>query len=763
MSEYSAFAESLSVSEDAATSNTLEPAMKESEKVMQQEENPEVTNSSIDAVEKETTVENKLGDKEVDVFVKQVTEMPAATEASSSTTEQQPKDSTEQSQFIVPELKGLKTITSSAKSYPPITQQTVPMKDNSRIRRKNGHADALVLKRFEDISTLYDAFKKAVEKYGDRPCFGDRKRDPTDPSKLLMEYEFITFKQVDEMASNLASGLRHLGTEPNQHLAIYSKNRKEWQISVEACNKQSLVSLALYDTLGEESSAFIMNHGEVVVLCCSGEVMPNVMKLAPKSKMLKHIICFDYVTEEQTNTLEKNGIKLYTFQQVLEMGKNNPCADVPPSPQSIACLNYTSGTTGLPKGVIITHFNFIAASAGITHNIIDLNENDCVISYLPLAHILERMVEIIFLQHGASIGFWSGNIKTLKDDLAALKPTAFPAVPRVLDKLYDGIKEKISKESKLKQWALNKAIKSKEEGMISGKSTPIADIVLGVVRKNFGGRIRFVLSGGAPIRPEVQAYMRVIFGCNLVQGYGLTETCAASTIQLAYDYSEGHIGCIVPSVEIKLDDVEEMNYTVEKNNSGEICVRGPSVSMGYYKDPEKTKEAWDEEGWFHTGDIGRYNENGTITIIDRKKNIFKLSQGEYIAAENIEQKLAQTKYINGIWVYGDSFKSCLVGFVVGNIPQLQQYAKEHGKQELADKIEELCEDADINKMVLAELTNTAKQHKLKGFEMVKAIKILPKEFDQYGCMTPTMKLVRNKMKELFQTDIDKLYETVPDA
>ena len=366
------------------------------------------------------------------------------------------------------------------------------------------------------------------------------------------------------------------------------------------------------------------------------------------------------------------------------------------------------------------------------------------------------------MQHGASVGFWEGNIKGLKDDLAALKPTAFPAVPRVLDKLFDGIKEKISKESKFKQWALAKALKSKEEGMQSGKSTPIADLVLGAVRKNFGGRIKFVLSGGAPIRAEVQKYMRTIFGCPLVQGYGLTETVAAATIQLYYDHSEGHIGCVLPSVEIKLDDVDEMNYSIEKNNSGEICVRGPSVSMGYYKDEEKTKEAWDSEGWFHTGDIGRLNETGTITIIDRKKNIFKLSQGEYIAAENIEQKLSQAKYVSGIWVYGDSFKSCVIGFVVANIPQLQEYARNNGKAELADKIEELCEDPEINKMVLNEIVSAAKQNKLKSFEIVKAIKLLPKEFEQYGVTTPTMKLVRNKLKDLFQKDIDQMYQGIPE-
>ena len=314
--------------------------------------------------------------KDINSFVEEITTPPKEEEPPvEAVPKSEPK--TDASLFLVPELKGIKTTTSSSKSYPPVANQTVSGGSDPRIKRKNGHQDALIIKKYEDISTLYDSFKKCVEKFADRPCLGRRMRDPTDSSKLLMEYEFITFKEVDDMSRNLACGLRHIGISPNQHIAIYSKNRREWQISVEACNKQSLVSLALYDTLGEESSNFIMNHGEVVSVCCSGETLGSVIKLAPKAEYLKSVICFDAITEEQKSTLEKINIKSYTLNEVMELGKQNPIEDVPPTPQSIACLNYTSGTTGMPKGVVITHLNFIAASAGIAHNIIDLNENDC--------------------------------------------------------------------------------------------------------------------------------------------------------------------------------------------------------------------------------------------------------------------------------------------------------------------------------------------------------------------------------------------------
>jgi len=297
---------------------------------------------------------------EIKEFVEQVTtvesteQLPVSEEPKeqpTTSTSSREASKTSETKFFAPELQGLKIVSCSTKSMPPLKMQTEPMQDNARVRRKVGHADALVMKRFEDISTLYDSFKRSVSKFGDRPCFGNRKRD-VDGKTLLNEYEFLTFKQVDEMASQMACALRFNGIQPNEHVAIYAKNRKEWQITAEACNKQSMVNLALYDTLGEESSNFIMNHGEVVALCCSGEVMASVLKLVPKSQFLKLVVCFDDVTEEQVTSIEKSGVKLLTFAQMLELGKANPCEDVPPSPNSVASLNYTSGTTGMPKGVI---------------------------------------------------------------------------------------------------------------------------------------------------------------------------------------------------------------------------------------------------------------------------------------------------------------------------------------------------------------------------------------------------------------------------
>jgi long-chain acyl-CoA synthetase len=440
------------------------------------------------------------------------------------------------------------------------------------------------------------------------------------------------------------------------------------------------------------------------------------------------------------------------------MGADNPIDDVAPTAETLATIMYTSGTTGMPKGVMLTHMNVIACITGVVHSLFYLNENDVLLSYLPLAHILERVAEMAFFQHGAAIGFFQGDIRELANDIKTLRPTLLPAVPRVLDRFYERLTNHIETLGPISKFMFEKAIAAKREAIKTGGTTPIWDVLVFSKTKDFvGGRLRGMLSGGAPLSGKVQEFLRIAFDCPIIQGYGLTETCAGGSIQIPHDNSFGHIGPPIASCEIKVVSVPEMNYFADGNPpSGEICIRGPNVSIGYYKDEEKTKEVFDEDGWFHTGDIGSWNPNGTLTIKDRLKNIFKLSQGEYVAAENLEIKMGVSQYVARLWVYGDSFKAVLVGVVVANVEALKTWAREN--QIDHSDIDTLIADKRVNALILKDLENTAKSAKLKGFEFIKAVHVVAQDFDTFGGTTPTLKLKRNVLKEHYQKEIDEMYE-----
>ncbi|EFC45835.1 predicted protein [Naegleria gruberi] len=665
----------------------------------------------------------------------------------------------------------------------------------SPIRRRADFKDGLVSGcTFNDKTptTCYESFKFAAEKFPNRPCLGRidtiaSSSTPNAPPQLGVKFE--TYSQVQEKVLNVGSALVNTGLKPHYHVAIYSKNRPEWQVVSEACHTQSLVTIALYDTLGEESSVYIMNHGEVVTLFVSGDDVfsKNVMKWVNQCEYLKHVVLFDnlenakYAEQVQTWKEEfknktKDSVKLYTFSEFSALGAGDKRVNpTPPRAIDISSIMYTSGTTGMPKGVILTHLNIVSTISGVIGNLIHISEQDRVISYLPLAHILERVAEMAFIQVGGSIGYWRGDVRKLKDDIAIVQPTLFPAVPRVLDRLYDGIRDQIKQKKKFAQMIFQKAYNSKlkaiETNGIEVKNPILDMLVFNKLKAAVGGKLKGILSGGAPLRKEVQQFISVAFGCPVVQGYGLTETCAGSTIQLPYDFSTGHGGCLLPCLEVKLVDVPDMNYSNKSNNSGEVCIRGPNISLGYYKEEEKTREVYDTDGWFHTGDIGRWLPSGQLAIVDRKKNMFKLAQGEYVAAENVEGKLSEANYVSRLWVYGDSYKTFLVGFVAVNGLKLLDWALQNQKlanvtaisqlseSQQLEHLEKLCADESVNKMILKELERVGKEKKLLGFEMVKAIKLLPRDFEFYpGCTTPKLSLVRNKLRDLFQKDIDEMYE-----
>jgi len=307
------------------------------------------------------------------------------------------------------------------------------------------------------------------------------------------------------------------------------------------------------------------------------------------------------------------------------------------------------------------------------------------------------------------------------------------------------------------------AYEKKAEGLKEGYMTHgLYDrLVFGKVKERLGGRVRLMFSGSAPLSEAVHTFLRVCFGVPVLEGYGQTESAACISAQLPWDLGTvGHVGFPVPTCEVKLVDVPEMDYlsTDKPFPRGELCFRGPIASKGYYKNPKKTDELIDKDGWLHTGDVAFIDDIGRIKIVDRSKNIFKISQGEYIAPEKLENIFVQSPWIAQCFVYGDSLKSSLVAIIVPDFESLQPWAKEQGHKD-AENPKGLCADPAIVKMILDDANKKGKENKIRGFETIVACTLVSTPFSvENDLLTPTFKLKRPQAKKAFQDAIDEMYK-----
>eukprot|EP00163_Fabomonas_tropica_P005097 TRINITY_DN14566_c0_g2_i1.p1 TRINITY_DN14566_c0_g2~~TRINITY_DN14566_c0_g2_i1.p1 ORF type:complete len:659 (-),score=144.97 TRINITY_DN14566_c0_g2_i1:147-2123(-) len=609
----------------------------------------------------------------------------------------------------------------------------------------------LVTRYYPEVSTLYENFKRGVDRFGSSPCLGTRNGEGP--------FVFQTYDEVNTRLTNFGSGLRALGLKRGDFVGLYSQNRAEWVICEQACNAYSQVSVPLYDTLGHDAARYIINHARLSVVVCSSEHTPDVLTLGKECPTLKIVVQMEDVDSAMAAKCP-SGLTLVSFADVEKKGQDAPLKHDPPNPEDLATICFTSGTTGDPKGAELSHANLIADVSGVIVRGLSLEHSDVHLSYLPLAHMFERAVQCALFPVGATIGFFRGDIKLLMDDVKELRPTIFPSVPRLFNRIYDKIMGGVKTAGGLKQKLFETAFAAKKRGLDQGYLWhPLWDrLVFAKVRAALGGRVRVMVTGSAPILPEVMNFLRICFSCNVLEGYGQTETAAAATLSHEFDYTLGHVGPPLPSVEIKLVDVPEMNYLSSDKPfpRGEVCFRGPVVFMGYHRKPDITKEAIDSDGWLHSGDIGAFLDNGCLKIIDRKKNIFKLSQGEYIAPEKIENVYATNRYVMQSFVHGDSLQPVLVAIVVPDPEVILPWAKENG---LPEDINELCKNDKVKKLIHDEIIETGKNAKLNRLELVKAITLEPEPFSvDGGTMTPTFKLKRPQLRDHYKSDIASMYK-----
>ena len=634
--------------------------------------------------------------------------------------------------------------------------------------------------------TMWDAFYINIKKgRHDKNFIGYRKKINKD--ELEKKYTWITIKEAYDKMINFSKGLRLLNLCPEiklpnedinyRFLGIYSRNKPEWLLAYFGAIRDSITVVTIYDTLGDVSMEHIFNQTKLNTVLAEIKVAKKLLNLSNQNKTgeIKNLIILDQEDDpESINGLKEKGFNIYKFEDIIEKGKTEgqDIELIEPKPETISTINYTSGTTGNPKGAKIMHSSIILNTDVIEMLGLYLDENyDIYLSFLPYAHIMETLIMAVLVCRGIPIGIYNGNALKLLEDAQILHPTTMCVVPRIFQRVFDGIQKEISKRPQIIQRIFNKCMKIKmkdfqETGML--KNFLIDKYILAEIRDLIGGRMRFMLCGSAPLDSYRLNFLRCAFSCEIVEGYGQTEDCAGILLTRTYDPICGHIGGPGYSTELKLVDCPDLNYFSTDINPetglpqprGEICIRGPILFKGYLSDIEKTKEALDSEGWLHSGDVCviQPEHGNAIMIIDRVKNMFKLQQGEYIAPEKIENILVKNKYIEQLFIYGDGLENYLVGIIVPNKNEVIEFLKTKGINATKQNVTDYYENEDLKNEIIQSLDKFGRENDLKGFELIKKCYLFKEQFTiENDLVTPTLKIKRNKAKNYFINEIKTMY------
>jgi long-chain acyl-CoA synthetase len=503
------------------------------------------------------------------------------------------------------------------------------------------------------------------------------------------------------MAQELAQGMEELKLlQPMQYegaqlrlVGLYAKNREEWLITDIACWMVSATNVPLYDTLGDESLAWVFEQTEMstVFLGAAGIGKLLAMYKNKTIKSLKHLVSFDPVDSATASAIAEAGLQLLTFSDVMKKGHETKVDLHPASPDSLMTICYTSGTTARCKGVEITHRAFHDnARACLESGVFEELYNGMpMFSYLPLAHVFERVMTYISIIGGFKIGFYHGDMLKIVEDIAVVMPEVLVGVPRIYCRVYDNVLSGINKTTGFKRKLLNRAIEAKNAAFKKDRTIThwfYDRFILGKIRQALGGKVKLLVSAAAPLDTQIINTLMVLFSAKFIQGYGQTETAGAIALTYPDDPLPGSLGPPSMGCCAKVVDVPEMNYLATDQTEGvrtprgELWVKGPIVSRRYFKDPENTKQTMDGEGWLHTGDIVVLWRDGQMKIIDRKKNIFKLQQGEYVAPEKIENVLLNSQWISQIFVYGDGLQTYVIAIIIPKKESVLAWAQQHGTQ-----------------------------------------------------------------------------------
>jgi len=625
--------------------------------------------------------------------------------------------------------------------------------------------------------TVYELFQNAKVQYPSRPFLGYR---PINEKGEAGEFVFQTYAQVAARVDKFGSGLQSLNLIPKCKdpvldnkglLGIFSRNCCEWIIAEQACYAFGAIPVPMYDSYSPKDVAYTTNMcGYTTILVHEAKLDVAIQsKSEPGSESLANLIVIGSVKPDLAAAAQSKGLTIYRMEEIEAKGQLGAPHSAP-QPSEVMTFCFTSGTTGDSKGAMLTHRNIVSdAAAAFGHleglpNPMKFTE-EVHLSYLPLPHVFERFNFQLIMYIGGQVGFFQGDPLKLVDDLLHIHPTVFASVPRLLNRIHDKLRAGVREKGGIAEKLFNKGYADKVAGLKQGKLThPIWDrLVFSKVKAKVGlDRVKLMTTGSAPISSEVLTFLRCVFAVPVMEGYGQTEIAAAATVTDPRDQALGSVGGPLAVNDIKLVDVPDMSYlSTDRDHNGlpclgrgEICFRGPNVFKGYYKMPEKTAETIDAQGWVHSGDIGLWTTDGKVKIIDRKKNIFKLSQGEYVAAEKIEIYNQKSKFIMQNFVYGDSFQDCLVAIVTLDPDYVPEWAKKNGLQ---GSLEELSKNPKLKSAVLDDIKKIHRAEKMAGFELVKDVYLEPVAWTPDDLLTPTFKLKRQPCQEKYKAAIDAMY------
>jgi len=650
-------------------------------------------------------------------------------------------------------------------------------------RREKSQENAVYKEYIIDnkVDTVTKAFNYAVAKYGNKNCLGTRqilgeteemqKNGKMFKKLSLGDYTWMNYNQTHSISKKFGAGLRELGVKPQDAIAIYAETRAEWLMSAFGAFSQSIVVGTLYTNLGDEAIMHGLNETGVSLVVTSHELLPKFKNMLAHCPNIKSIIVMEDQIFPTDTTGYQSGVEILTFQSVVDLGAGSSVESVPPSADTPAIIMYTSGSTGVPKGVILTHGNLISTSTCIMF-LVNFRHDDIYIGYLPLAHVLELLSECTMMMFGVAVGYSSPNTMTdmstkvargNKGDASILKPTMMCVVPLILDRIYKNIIDSVNKRGTNFQKAFEFFYRYKLYWTRNGQRTPMVDrIVFNKIKSLLGGKMRFAITGGAPLSPETHEFIRVCLGLTLVQGYSLTETTCSGTCMEWGDSTVGKVGAPMAGMEIKLVDWSEGNYMVADTPRprGEIIIGGPTVAKGYFKNDQLTAENFFSEGgkrWFRTGDVGELFEDGTLRIIDRKKDLVKLQLGEYVSLGKVESQLKTHPLVENICVYGDSYQPYTVAVMVPIRNALEKLASELGKTYSDYNV--LCKDNDIIQAVIKSINVHGIKSNLEKFEIPKMVTLVPEAWTpESGLVTAAFKLKRKMIQSFFQQDIEQMYK-----
>ena len=562
----------------------------------------------------------------------------------------------------------------------------------------------------------------------------------------------VSYDELGEAVREIAGGLISLGVEQGDRVAIFSDTRAEWTLADLSGVLAAAVVVPIYQTASAEEARHVLEDSGSKVVFCENEDLLGKAKEAAEELDVEQFVLFEGSADGamSLDELREKGsdCESEVDERIESLG-----------PDDVFTIIYTSGTTGPPKGCVLTHGNY-RANAEMLEQIAEMGNDSVVFLFLPLAHALSRMTQMVAIDVGATIGYWRGDKDKMQDDLKAIAPTHFPAVPRIFEKIYEQARSQAS--GKVKGKIFEQAVEvgrevrllerqGEEPGAVLRKEYELADKqVLSKVRDIFGGNLELAITGAAPVAKEMLEFFDAC-GVLILEGYGSTETSAVATANSVDDFKFGTVGRAVPGSEVKIaedsaDDEDEDGEEDEdregdeeqEDDRGEIMVKGPHVFQGYHGLEDETKEVLTDDGWFRTGDLGTIDEDGFVTIAGRTKEIIVTSSGKNITPTNIEEKITDSPIVSQAIVYGDD-RPYLVALVT-----LDEDNTDGDKESAHDDVQKAIDSANED---------------LAKIEQVKKFTILDRELSQdEGELTPTLKVKREKVYENFEDEINALYD-----